>query len=339
VSATLEPRFDHLLAISGPLGTYEHADGAVPRLEHGMCADDIARVVVVLARERELSAPLEALAAASHRFLAQAVEGDGRCSNRCSSAGVWRRDPTVEDCWGRTVRAAGVVFARSRTDAEAEWANRLFARLARQRSPHLRATAHAALGAAEVLAADLDHQAARALLVDAATVLDRPEVSDAWRWIEPRLAYANATLADGLVAAGAVLGDDALVASGLRKLAWLVAAETRHGHFSVTPVGGRGPGDLRPGFDQQPLEVAALAEACLRAHRVTGESSWLAGVDQAVQWFFGANDLGVVMIDAATGGGFDGLMAGGVNRNEGAESTIAVLETLQYARECVAMYR
>ena len=46
----------------------------------------------------------------------------------------------------------------------------------------------------------------------------------------------------------------------------------------------------------------------------------------------GANDAGQVMWDPETGGGFDGLHADGVNRNQGAESTLAVISTLQHAQ-------
>ena len=38
------------------------------------------------------------------------------------------------------------------------------------------------------------------------------------------------------------------------------------------------------------------------------------------------------MWDPETGGGFDGLLADGVNRNQGAESTLAAISTLQHAR-------
>jgi hypothetical protein len=41
------------------------------------------------------------------------------------------------------------------------------------------------------------------------------------------------------------------------------------------------------------------------------------------------------MWDAGTGGGFDGLQARGVNRNQGAESTLAALATLQHAQRLV----
>jgi hypothetical protein len=38
------------------------------------------------------------------------------------------------------------------------------------------------------------------------------------------------------------------------------------------------------------------------------------------------------MHDPVTGGGFDGLERGGRNENQGAESTLALLSTLQQAR-------
>jgi hypothetical protein len=59
---------------------------------------------------------------------------------------------------------------------------------------------------------------------------------------------------------------------------------------------------------------------------------WPDGVRAAVAWFEGANDSGQPMWDPETGGGFDGLHADGVDRNQGAASTLAVLSTLQAAQ-------
>ena len=59
------------------------------------------------------------------------------------------------------------------------------------------------------------------------------------------------------------------------------------------------------------------------------------GVAPPVAWFLGDNDGSHVMWDPATGGGFDGLEAGGPNRNQGTESTLALLSTLQHARHLV----
>ena len=109
-------------------------------------------------------------------------------------------------------------------------------------------------------------------------------------------------------------------------------ARSSQGHLSVTPVGGSGPDDRGPRFDQQPIEVAALADACARAQTVDGDRRWADGITAAANWFLGDNDGGVVMWDLNTGGAFDGLEVCGANRNQGTESTLALLSTMQHAR-------
>jgi len=89
------------------------------------------------------------------------------------------------------------------------------------------------------------------------------------------------------------------------------------------------PGEARPGYDQQPIEAASLADACARAVALTGDGRFVAGVSRAVAWFLGDNDAGVAMFDLDTGGGYDGLEPGGRNDNQGAESTLALVSTLQ----------
>jgi hypothetical protein len=98
----------------------------------------------------------------------------------------------------------------------------------------------------------------------------------------------------------------------------------------VTPVGGRGPDDLSPRFDQQPIEVAAIADAAIRAGDITGDDAWDEVVHMAGNWFLGNNDSGMHMIDLESGGGYDGLHLDGVNKNQGAESTLAMLSTMQH---------
>ena len=111
------------------------------------------------------------------------------------------------------------------------------------------------------------------------------------------------------------------------------------GHLSVTPAYGAGPGATRPAFDQQPIEVAALAEACARAAAVDEDPRWGAGLRAAVDWFLGDNDGCHLMFDPETGAAFDGLMVDGVNRNQGTESTLALASTLQLGRSVLAVAR
>ena len=124
--------------------------------------------------------------------------------------------------------------------------------------------------------------------------------------------------------------DDALMKRGVTLLEWLLNTETIGDHLSVTPVGGKGPNDIGPLFDQQPIEVAALADALHRAHVVTSDKKWLEGLDLAASWFMGNNDASESMIDLESGGGYDGLHANGVNLNQGAESTLAMISTMQH---------
>jgi hypothetical protein len=189
--------------------------------------------------------------------------------------------------------------------------------------------AFGALGAAEVLTVRSDHAGARDLLKAAGAALSGVRSDEPWPWPEPRLAYANARWAESLLVAGCGLDDDRLVDEGLRLLEWLLDVETAGDHLSFTPVGGWGPGEPRPGFDQQPIEAAALADACARAYLVAGGEHFVAGVSQAVAWFLGTNDTQIPMYDRRTGGGYDGLERDGRNDNQGAESTIALISTLQ----------
>jgi len=174
---------------------------------------------------------------------------------------------------------------------------------------------------------------ALALVAAAAGLLDRPETIEGWHWCEERLAYANAALPEAMMVAGAISGSDRLVETGLRHLKWLLDMSSLEGHLSVTPAEGRSPHLAAAKFDQQPIEVAAISEACLRATTLTGDLEWNRGHELAVQWFLGENDVGAPMFCAETGGGYDGLTATGPNLNQGAESTIALLTTLQQASQ------
>jgi hypothetical protein len=331
-AATVVPVFDHLMHLTDQRGTFEHACLSDPLPAHGYCTDDMARVLVVAAREPEPDASLHRLARLAVRFLAEAQSFAGSCRNRMDRYGNWKDEPTVEDCWGRCIWGLGTAAARSDDGLVRKLAVVQFERAATVRSPWPRAMAFAALGAAELLAVDPSHRAARKLISDYADGVAEPSVDAAWPWPEPRLTYANAVLPEAMIAAGAALDRTELCRRGLDLLAWLLEYETADGHLSPTPVAGRGAGDVPPGFDQQPIEVAALADACARAAAVDPSPVWPDGVRSAAAWFQGDNDAGQPMWDPETGGGFDGLHADRVNRNQGAESTLAVLSTLQQVR-------
>ena len=331
-TATAPANFEHLLRLTDRQGTFEHASFAEPRPEHGYCTDDMARVLVVATREPDADGPVKGLAGLAVRFLNEAQAYSGACRNRMDRSGRWADEPTTDDHWGRCIWGLGTAAAHSDVGLVRKLAVIQVERAAQTRSTSPRAMAYAALGAAELLAVQPEHPAARKLVTDYVASLAAPTGDSSWPWPEPRLAYANAVLPEAMIAAGVALEDTALQQRGLNLLGWLLDYETGDGHLSPTPVGGRGPDDVRPAFDQQPIEVAALADACARAAGVDAAATWPDGVAAAAAWFQGANDAGQVMWDPETGGGFDGLHADGVNQNQGAESTLAVIATMQHAQ-------
>jgi hypothetical protein len=324
-------RFDHLERMTTPDGLFEHALLTEPRRDHGYCLDDVSRGLVVAAREPEPSARVTGMVASYLQFTKEAQDESGAFHNRRNVARVWTDSPTFDDHWGRALWAVGTASALTegvvREDALA-----VAARGMQARSPWPRSMAYAALGAAEVMRTLPGDLAARELLVDVRTLLSRPRIAHGWPWPEPRLTYANAVLPEALIAIGRTLNDEALLGHGVDLLQWLLDLQTRDGHVSVTPAAGLAPGDALPGFDQQPIEVSALAEACWRAHEATGDPRWMDAVQLCAEWFLGANDVGLTMYDQVTGGCADGLHSTRINLNQGAESTLAALSTLQLAR-------
>ena len=61
---------------------------------------------------------------------------------------------------------------------------------------------------------------------------------------------------------------------------------------------------------------------------MTQDIAWLTEARSAFEWFLGRNDLGQDLYDPATGGCCDGLQEDRINRNQGAESTLAFLVSL-----------
>ena len=318
-------------------GTFEHALFRQPRPEHGYCTDDMARVLVVASREASGTPALRHLAVLSLRFLLEALGPQGKCRNRMNQYGAWVDAPSLDDCWGRCIWGLGTAVSHCDDGEIRHRATRGLEQAMRPRSPWPRAMAFAALGAAEMLSVHPDDRSAQSLLADAAESMTQGPWHATWPWPEPRLTYANATLPEAMIAAGSVLGRPVLVKRGLDLLEWLLDRQSSQGHLSVTPVGGSGPDDDGPGFDQQPIEVSALADACVRATRVDANRGWTTGVTAATNWFLGDNDGSVVMWDPGSGGGFDGLEIGGANLNQGTESTLALLSTLQHARSQVSV--
>jgi hypothetical protein len=320
------PSFAHVRAMTDEIGMFEHAN---PRRESGYLVDDMARLLIVAVREPSDRQVVRELTQTAFRFIAESQNVHGRVRNRRSAHGRWTGRHGVEDCWGRSLWAFGTAARRAPDERMRTSALSYFGHGASQRSPHRRAMAFAGLGAVEAAEFDVHHHGARRLLADTIAAVGPLGTDTDWPWPEPRLTYANAAIPEALIAAGNALDLPDVVADGLLLLRWLVDHETSDGHLSPTAVGGAGPNTERCRFDQQPIEVAAIADACHRAHLITGDDEWRRCVDLAIGWFAGDNDLGAVMWDPDSHGGYDALTSTGPSINQGAESTLALISTYQ----------
>jgi hypothetical protein len=85
------------------------------------------------------------------------------------------------------------------------------------------------------------------------------------------------------------------------------------------------------------VEAATMADAALTAFGMFGEEPYLAAFYRAHAWFHGQNSLRQPLVDVRHGACCDGLQASGLNRNQGAESTLAYLWAELLHRECRAL--
>jgi hypothetical protein len=68
-----------------------------------------------------------------------------------------------------------------------------------------------------------------------------------------------------------------------------------------------------------------MAEAALAAYDLLSDDKYLATFRRSHGWFYGRNTLAMSLVDPRRGACFDGLSRSGVNRNQGAESTLSYL--------------
>jgi glycosyltransferase involved in cell wall biosynthesis len=338
--AELPPlKLDHLRHMADETGMLQHAIFTVPNYHQGYSTDDNARALMVSTLLEELGSG-EALELAS-RYLAfvwYAFNAEtGRFRNFMDYQRRWLEDSGSEDCHGRTLCALGTVLGRSNTPALHSMAGWLFEKalpaIVTTTSP--RAWAFALIGIHEYLrrfGGDRMASHVREDLAGRLLALYQSHRSDEWRWYEDVLTYCNAALPHALLMCGQSMPNKAMIQAGLESLSWLgelQRAEATGGHF--VPIGSNGfykQGGARARFDQQPVEAQAMISACLEADRITGDKRWRKEARRAFDWFLGRNDLNLPIYDPTTGGCRDGLHPDRPNENQGAESTLAFLQSL-----------
>jgi hypothetical protein len=338
-----EIKLNHLSRMTDSTGVFQHAIFSVPNFSEGYCTDDNARAFILAALLGELGADPErarALATTCAAFLHHAFDlKTKRFHNHMSFYRRWLDEWGSDDCQGRALWALGVGVGRSPYRSFQIMAGQLFATalpmLTELTSP--RAWAFGLIGIHEYLrrlgGASVANQTRETLTSRLMELFER-NAQQNWLWFEKSLSYDNAKLAHALILSGRATGQQEVFEQGLRALRWLTELQiSEKGHFR--PIGTNGfysRDGARANFDQQPIEAQATLSACLEAYRLTSDLWWYEQAQRAFDWFIGWNDLGLELYSPETGGCRDGLHVDRINRNEGAESTLAFLLSLAEMR-------
>ncbi len=335
-----EPSLIHLKRLTDDTGLFQHAKFTIMLRQEGYATDDNARAVIVTTRHYHLYRNPEALRLLDRylAFLIYAHKNDGTVRNFMLFDRSWKRTEPDNDALGRVLWAYGALLKMPPSAIYVPVVKERFdisAPLIEKQPP--RAMAHSMLGLSDYLtrfpqAEDMRQRLRRSAdtLVHLYEENNRPD----WVWFEEFLTYDNAIFPHALFMAAMTLNEDKYLSIAQKTCEFLLAStyngnpttKPGAGHFSF--VGCRGwfwQGKKKAQFDQQPVEAAGTAMMLTAAYQATGNKNFLKLRRKAFEWFLGENDLGIPLYDRVTKGCSDGLGEGGVNANQGAESTLSYL--------------
>jgi hypothetical protein len=331
---------NHLDRMTDSTGLIQHAIYSIPRRESGYTTDDNARALRLCAAlwgryptDHMLNRVTTYLSFLEH----------ARCPvrgfhNFLSYQRDWLDAEGTGDSQGQAVRALAAVLGSCLPDGYRALARELIdavtPALADLRS--LRAQAYVILAWGHLSRSEVrDMEAVESVARSAAQRLvecyrrsQRPD----WPWFESRMTYANAVLPHALFVAAWCWPEEDFLDVAETSFAFLNRETTVGDVF--WPVGNSdwySRGEEKSPYDQQPVEAATMVEAALAAFGFLGDEKYRATYRRAIAWFHGQNSLSQPLVDVQCGACCDGLQASGMNRNQGAESTLAYLGTELHA--------
>ncbi|KPA16933.1 glycosyl transferase family 1 [Candidatus Magnetomorum sp. HK-1] len=334
-----EIKIDHMKAFTDDTGILQHANYIIPNRSHGYCTDDNARALLVVAMGQKYlptnGLGLNFLSSHYLGFLLYAFnEKNGRFRNFMNYSRQWEEEIGSDDSHGRALWCLGKAVAFFDDPGQIAMSTTLFKKAlkAAENIYSLRAIAYCLLGIDAYLvkfSGDSDVRRIRKILAHRLFNHFKNYGTKDWPWFEKSLYYVNAKLPHALLLSGQGMQNKDMVDMGLNALKWLLVIQTDSNHF--VPIGNNGwyeKDGPKARFDQQPVEAKAMVEACVEAFKITRDQVWFENAFMCFNWFLGHNDLNLPLYDPKTGGCRDGLMADGINQNQGAESSLSWLLSL-----------
>ena len=335
VDPEIMPKFSltHVLRLTDDTGIVQHAKYGIPNLKEGYCLDDNSRALIMalMAYKRNKSNEAFELLPIYLSYIHYMQTEDGNFRNFLSFNRQYLDDVGSEDSFGRTIWALGYVVNCSASNSYKEFALEIFRKSFTHFKSlcHLRGIANTIIGISLYLQAipgdeGMLHELIRLTqpLIDS---YEKHETED-WHWFEEKMTYDNGILPLALLHSCEITGNESARQVGLKTMAFLDKLTLSNGYLS--PVGNDGwyyKGGLFPSFDQQAIETMAMVLMHFQAYQIFRKPHYIEKMFLCYRWFLGENTLRAPLYDYETKGCCDGLLPTGINRNQGAESTLAYL--------------
>jgi len=317
----------HLQTLTDTNGIHEFAQGTIPWHENGYCAEDVGRALAAVTLYGQVTGRTDGrpLARIYLAYLKKSLREDGEMWNR--------QDQTIAsgDAYGRILWGLGYAASFQTDQTNRESATRLFESILpgweKKLGNYPIARACAMQGLAAFLKGHANPEARAALFrcAEMNLLAFRKHSDQKWKWFDETMTYDSGRLPLSLLLAFQTTGDSRFRDAGLASLDFLMATCFDERDTQLALVGNKGwfkKGETPAKFDQQPIDAAAMVEACVLAARLTGKPEYARRARKAFEWFLGNNTRHAVLYDAQSGGCRDGLTESGPNPNEGGESAI-----------------
>lgn len=328
----IEPGLKHIIKFTDNLGIYQHAVFGLPNYHEGYCLDDNSRALMamIMAAEQGYESETAGLADVYLSFIQFMQQNEGWFHNFLSFDRRMADDACSEDAYGRTMWALGMLITSGAFISLQQPAEEIFIRALHHAGnlKHIRGMANTIIGLQHFLEKYPFHSEAHRLLDSLSrNMIDQynSHSNGTWNWFADTLTYDNGILPLALFHAYAVTGDEEAAAIACAATAFLEKTMLKKGHLSL--VGSNGwfykNGKHAP-FPQQAIDAMAMVLLFKSAYQHSGNLHYHACMMRCYRWFFAENDLGISLYDFHSQGGCDGLEEYGVNKNQGAESTLAL---------------
>ncbi|MEJ8844088.1 glycosyltransferase family 4 protein [Lacibacter sp. H375] len=324
---------DHVKRLTDHLGIIQHAKYTVPNWKEGYCLDDNARALLmtVMAGKEKPSSDLAMLTHVYLGYIHYMQKDTGDFYNFLGFDRQLKNTVCSEDAFGRAIWALGYLLGNPSRETYDDLAKEIFFRAIPHfneiRSP--RAMANIMIGISYYLRHSPADQHMRNLLRSYASQLANlyeAHSSPGWKWFEPYVTYDNGLLPLSMLHAAVVFKDERFKEIALESTGFLADITLDKGYFS--PVGNTQwyvKDGKRSAYGQQPVDAMAMVLLFRKAFQVTGQEKYLQQMMTSFRWFLGRNELLTSLYDPESKGCSDGLEKHGINRNQGAESTLAYL--------------